>query len=211
MADATTSQVISTADVQSAATSLGKMRRSLKKWLKYRTLNDAVIAGTAKTRKPLAYAQRVVSSSRDAALEQDIATQLSTLLATTMPGIALPNADVTANPDAAVQLAQLAINGSNVVAPTGTSGLFASPVSHPWLWPVLIVGGVLLVVTTTIKTSADVAETQEQTACIEAGACTDYGFWLKAGGILALSYFAWNALGVGDVVKDFIKPKRKGG
>jgi len=201
---------ITTTEVQQAAGELAKMRRSLKSWLKYRTLNDAVLAGQVVPKKPIGYAQRTITARRDMSLEQDMASQLSTLLATVMPGVTLPNSNVAANPDAAVQLATLAINGSNTTAPAATGGFFSVP-SHPWLWPVLIVGGVLLMVTTAIKSSADVAKDQEQTACIEAGACTDYGFWLKAGGIVALSYFAWNALGVGDLVRSYIQPKRRGG
>lgn len=204
---------VTTTEVSKASSELGKMRRSLKRWLKFRTVNDGVLAGTVPTKMPLAYAQRHITSKRDMALEQDMADQLHTLLSTVMPTATLPNPDVTANPSAAPQLAQIAINGSTTTAPVATSGLFSafSVPSHPWLWPVLIVGGVLIVVTTMIKSSADVAQNAEETACIEAGACTDYGFWLKAGGILALSWFAWNALGVGDVVRSYIKPKRRGG
>ena len=40
-------QAITTQDVSRAATELDSMRRSLARWLKYRTLNDQVLAGTA--------------------------------------------------------------------------------------------------------------------------------------------------------------------
>lgn len=202
------SQAITTTDVQKAASELAKMRRSLAGWLKYRLINDQVLAGTiTKIKKPLPYAQRVVTSGRNMANEQDLADKLNTLLTQLMPGTTLPNANVAQNPDAAVQLAQIALAGQ-ASAPTATSGFLSTP-SHPWLWPVLIVGGLLLVVTTAIKSSADVAKDQEEKACIEAGACTDYGFWLKAGGVVALVWFAWVQLGVGDVVKGAIK--RRGG
>lgn len=203
-------QAISTTDVQKAATELAKMRRSLAAWLKYRTLNDQVLAGTiTNIRKPLPYAQRVVLASRNPANEQDLATKLNTLLSALMPGQQLPNANLVANPDGAVQLAQIALQGAQgqvMQSAAATSGFLSVP-SHPWLWPVLIVGGLLLIVTTAIKSSADVAKDQEEKACIEAGACTDYGFWLKAGGVVALSYFAWKELGVGDVVRGFIKKR----
>jgi len=203
-----TSQAITTSDVQQAATELAKMRRSLAGWLKFRLINDQVLAGTiTKIKKPLPYAQRVVTAHRDMQNEQDLATKLYTLLSQLMPGQTLPNANVAANPDAAVQLAQIALTGSMPATPTATSGIFSGSAQHPWLWPVLIVGGLLLVVTSAIQTSADVAKNQEQTACIEAGACTDYGFWLKAGGILVIGWFAWRELGLGDVVKGFIKKK----
>jgi hypothetical protein len=186
---------ISAPEVQQAATELARMRGSLASWLKYRTLNDRVMAGTAAVRKPLSYAQRVVSR-RDMAIEQDLAIKLSALLAALLPGQTLPSADLSTNPDGAVQLAQIALTGATTVSSPSATGSILSAGGHPWLWPVLIVGGLLLVTTTAIKSAADVARDQEQTACIEAGACTDYGFWLKAGGIVALAWFAWEKLGV---------------
>jgi len=192
--------------VSKATAELASMRRSLAGWLKYRTINDGVLAGTVATRKPKGYAQRAIAGARDTASEQDLADKLSTLLAEIMPDVQLPNADLRSNPHGAVQLAQIALNGS---APVMTTAPSATGATHPWLWPVLIVGGLLLGVTTAIKSAADVAMTKEQTACIEAGACTDYGFWLKAGGIAMLAWFAWRELGVGDVVKSVIKSKRR--
>jgi hypothetical protein len=53
---------------------------------------------------------------------------------------------------------------------------------------------------TAIKSSADIAKDHEEKACIMAGACTDYGFWFKAGGLFALAWFAWEKLGVRDLV-----------
>jgi hypothetical protein len=186
---------ITTQDVQRAAAELARMRGSLASWLKYRALNDQVTAGTAKVRRPLAYAQRVVAQ-RDMAIEQDLATKLSVLLAALMPGQTLPVADLSVNPAGAVQLAQVALAGPSTLSSPSPTGGILSAGGHPWLWPVLIVGGLLLVTTTAISSAADVAKNQEQTACIEAGACTDYGFWLKAGGVLALAWFAWEKLGV---------------
>src|SRR5262249_35631074 len=162
---------------------------------KYRTLNDQVAAGTARVRKPLAYAQRVVAQ-RDMAIEQDLATKLSVLLAALMPGQALPVADLSVNPLGAVQLAPIALAGPSMLSSRSPTGGIFGAGGHPWLWRVLIVGGLLLVTTTAIKSAADVAKDQEEKACIEAGACTDYGFWLKAGGVLALAWFAWEKLGI---------------
>jgi hypothetical protein len=193
---------MTTTDVQQAATELAKMRSSLAAWLKYRSLNDQVLAGSARVRKPLSYAQRVVASRRDIAVEQDLANKLSALLERLLPGQDLPDADLSANPMGAVQLANIALTGASVSStPTATGNfLTASSGSHPWLWPVLIVGGLLLITTTAIKTAADVAKDQEEKACIEAGACTDYGFWLKAGGVLALAWFAWEKMGVREMI-----------
>jgi len=191
---------ITVPDVQAAAAELARMRRSLTAWLKYRALGDRVLSGTVVPRKPLLYAQRVIADSRAQGFEQDLATKLSALLGALMPGQRLPQADLSVNPMGAVQLAQIALQGGSVArSPTATGNLGVA--SHPWLWPVAIVGGLLLVVTTAIKTSADLAAQKEQNACIEAGACTDYGFWLKAGGVLFLAWFAWEKMGVSDLVK----------
>ncbi len=204
---ATTATAMTTMDVHQAAVELAKMKRSLKSWLKYRQLGDAILAGTAPSlKKPLAYAQNIILSYRTnvaAVTDQDLANKLYALLSEVMPDAQLPSADLTANPTATSDLAQIAITGqaplaSTVATPTATSGV---GVTHPWLWPVLIVGGLLLAVTTAIKSAADVASQSEHDACIEAGACTDYGMWLKAGGIVMLAWFAWTQLGVRDLVK----------
>jgi len=198
---------VSKTEVQKAAAELARMRSSLSGWLKYRALNDRVMAGTARTRTPLAYAQRVVASQRDLATEQDLANKLHALLDVVMQGHDLPNADLRSNPAGAVQLAQIAIaGGTQVASPTAAGGLFTG--AHPWLWPVLIVGGLLLTVTTAIKTAADVAKDREEKACIQAGACTDYGFWLKAGGVAALAWFAWTQMGGREAVHSLTKGRR---
>lgn len=201
-------QAITVGSVQRAATELASMRSSLVKWLKFRTLNDRVLDGTiTKIRKPLPYAQRVVASGRDLAAEQDLAMKLSALLTDLLPDAQLPNADLRSNPSGAIQLARIAITGK---VPTQASGPQATGVfPSTWLWPALIVGAVLLTVTTAIKTAADVAKDREEKACIEAGACTDYGFWLKAGGVVALAWFAWRELGLGHHVKSMIGGRRR--
>jgi hypothetical protein len=187
---------ITSAEVQRAATELGHMRRSLTAWLKFRALNDRVLAGTAPVRRPLAYAQQVVAQSRDPRIEQDLATKLYALLSVVMPDHPLPDPDVSTHPDAAVALAQLAITGGTAMPGPVAAGNFLTA-GPPWLWPALIVGAAFLVVTTAIKTSADVAKDHEEKACIMAGACTDYGFWLKAGGIAVLAWLAWEKMGIG--------------
>jgi hypothetical protein len=200
---------ITTAEVQKAQVELDKMRRSLTSWLKYRSINDQVLAGTLQTRKPTAYAQQVVVGARSPAIEQDLANKLSALLSVVMQGQTLPEADLSLNPQGAVQLAQLAIYGSTaaVSGPTATGGMFAG--GTPWLsWPVLIVGGLLLVITTAIGTAADVAKDREEKACIEAGACTDYGFWLKVGGLTFLAWFFWREAGGKELVHSWTKKGR---
>lgn len=185
--------------VAKASTELAAMRRSLKAWLKFRSINDAVAAGTAPTKKPLAYAQRAVRTMRDQAAETELAVKLHALLSAINPDARLPSD--------AVSLAQIAITGQfPPSSPSAVGGLFSSP--HPALWPALIVGGLLLAFTTYVRTQADVAKDAEEKACIEAGACTDYGFWLKAGGVLAFAWFAWKELGADELVRGMFK---KGG
>ncbi len=198
---------ISTNDVKRATVELDRMRGSLKAWLRFRGMNDLVLAGQApKVRLPLAHAQRAVRAGRDPLVEQDLADKIEALLSTIMPDANLPNANLSANPNGAVQLAQIAISGQAPASPGPTP---QDGIAHPWLWPVLIVGGLLMAVTTAISSAADVAKDKEEKACIAAGACTDYGFWLKAGGVVMLAWFAWRELGVGDVVKSAIR-NRKG-
>lgn len=190
---------ISSNDVSKAKIELDRMRRSLRGWLKYRTLNDAVAAGTAPTNKPRAYARTVISQARDWGAEQKLAKQMHVLLAETYPDMQLPDPDVQKDPQAAVKLANIIVGGPNPAlnAPTAQGAWYLS-------WPVLVVGGLLLAVTTVVKSYADVAKEKERLACIRAGACTDYGFWLKAGGIAALVWVAWN-MGLGERVRKTMK------
>jgi hypothetical protein len=192
--------------VQRAAAELESMRRSLRSWLKYRTLNDGVLAGTVATKLPTAAAKQLIAAARSTGAEQDLADKLHVLLSDLEPDAQLPNADLRSNPNAAVQLAQIAISGR---APVTAAGPSAQGAMAPWMWPAMIVGALLIAVTTAIHTAADVAKDAEEKACIRAGACTDYGFWLKAGGIVALTWFAWKELGLGEVVRGMTKKGRR--
>jgi len=195
---------ITTTQVSKASSELAAMRRSLAGWLKYRTINDGVLTGTVIPKKPAGYAKRTIASARDMANEQDLADKLHALLAEVMPDAHLPNADLRSNPNGAVELAKIALSGS---APITTMAPVPAGSTHPWLWPVLIVGGLLLAVTTAIRTAADVAKDSEEKACIMAGACTDYGFWLKAGGVALLAWVVWRELGVGETLRSIIASK----
>ena len=188
-----TQALVSRSDVQRAKVELDRMRGSLTKWLKYRTLNDAVLEGKAPTKKPVAFARSVIEQSRDMTAEGNLAKQLYVLLAETMPGVALPEPDVTRNPQAAVQLARIVIQGPQASSPAAQGAWYTA-------WPVLIVGGLLLAVTTVVRTLADAAERREYYACVQSGACADEGQWLKWGGIAALAYVAWQ-LGLGERIK----------
>ncbi len=197
---------ITAARVQKAAAELGQMRASLRAWLKFRTINDGVLAGTVQTKKlPPGQAKQLITATRQLGAEQDLAGKLHTLLSELWPEALLPNADLRSNPNGAVQLAQLAITGQ---PPVSASGPSAQGGMAPWMLPAMIVGGLLIAVTTAIKSSADVAKDAEEKACIRAGACTDYGFWLKAGGVVALGWFAWTNLGLGDTVRGIVKKGR---
>jgi hypothetical protein len=189
--------IVSKADVQRAKIELDRMKGSLRKWLKYRTLNDAVLEGRAPTKKPRAVAEAIIKSSRDITAEGKLARQIHVLLAETMPGIALPDPDVLTNPQAAVQLARIVVDGPPEASPSAQGAWYTS-------WPVLVVGGLLLAITTVVRTMADAAERREYYACVQSGACADQGQWLKWGGIAALAYVAWQ-LGLGERVKKALK------
>lgn len=190
---------ISTAEVAKAKAQLDRMRSSLVSWLHYRTLNDKVAAGQARSRLPVALAKRVMVDERDWATEQKLATQLHVLLQAIMPDAMLPTPEVSTDPNVAVKLAQIAIAGESALAKPQGAGM-------PWIWPVAIVGGLLLAVTTVVTSMADVAKEKERIKCIEAGACTDYGFWLKAGGVALLIYVGWSHFG--PVVKSYLPKGR---
>lgn len=193
---------VTTRDVARARSELVRMRGSLRTWLSYRAKNDAVLAGTMQTKKPANYARAVVLARRDSTAwrenEDKLATQLHVLLSEVAPDAPLPD---PASPGAAVELAQIAISGQTPAArgPSDVGSL------QPWMWPILIVGGLLLAITTAIKTQADLAAEKERIACIEAGACTDTGFWLKAAAVIGIGWFVWRELGVGVKVKEAIR------
>lgn len=186
---------ISVQSVDRARRELERMKRSLRSWLSYRQKNDLVLAGGApqgRTLKP--NAQQIVASSRDLALEQRLATQLHAILSEAAPDAKLPDPSLNNNPHAAVELAQIALGDRA----QGLGSISAGAITQ-WL-PIAIVGGVLLAITTAIKSQADLAAEKERLACIQAGACTDYGFWLKAAAIIGIGWFAWEKLGIKEKV-----------
>ncbi len=190
--------LVTTTDVARARREIDGMKRSLKSWLHYRKLNDAVVDGKAPTRKPRQFAVAVVKNGRDWDAESRLAKQLYVLLSESFPDAVIPEPNLSVNPQAAVQLAQIAIHGPAASSPSAQGGI-------NWLsWPVLVVGGVLLAVTTAIRSAADYAKEKERLACVQAGACTDSGFWLKAGGIAALVYVAWQ-MGLHEKIKGALK------
>jgi hypothetical protein len=122
---------ITTSAVSRASAELEKMKSSLKGWLKYRQLNDDVLAGRAKTKIPPGLAQRIVAKTRDVSAEQDLANKLHALLSELMPGANLPDPDLGSDRNVAVQLAQIALAGGKT-SQTSLSGILtASSTSHP--------------------------------------------------------------------------------
>lgn len=199
-----TAVATTTDNVRRAKHELDKMKSSLAKWLKYRAIVDQVAAGALQTTKPQSYASYVATTAQSQRNEQKLASQLSILLAQVYPDMTLPNADLAGNPAAAVQLAQIALGqpSAAVAGPAATAGM------APWVLPVIIASALLIGITTAIKSSADVSMQAEHDACIEAGACTDYGMWMKWAAIVGLTWFAWEKMGVGERVKRSLKGGR---
>lgn len=206
MAQTQTSAPVSRAAAIEAQIKLQHVRKQLTQWLAHRQMNDEVLAGTRVTKVPREQAIAIIQRARDPRIEQKLANHMFNLLTEVMPDVALPSPDITANPTAAVQLAQIVITGQ---PPATAAAPAATGATHPWLWPVVIVGGLLLAVTTAIGAWADVAKTREEYACIQSGACTDYGFWLKVGGVAALAWFVWTQTGVKDAIRNLGKGGRR--
>lgn len=172
-----------------ASESIKGMQKSLKRWLGYRNAMNA-----AAGKMP---AEAVAKLRRDRlATEQALANHLHGLLTECgASGSAIPTADVSADPDAAAKLAEIAILGK---APDGST----MPQATGFFWLLAIpVAGVVLIVSQWIKGKADLAMEQERRRCIESGACTDEGFWLKWGAIAVLGWLAWDKFGIREAVR----------
>lgn len=176
-----------------AEAELRRMRGALAGWLRYRTMNDEVAAGKRPAKLPAQAAAVYVRTGRDAALEQRLALRLHALLSEAMDAQQLPD---PSRDGAAVALARIAVVGavpSEVAAPQA-QGFF-------WLWPVaIVVGAVLFTLVAKIRSDADVLKERERLECIKVGACTDYGFWLKLGGIAMIGYLAWEKFGLKEAI-----------
>jgi hypothetical protein len=173
-----------------AAASLKKMQKSLTRWLGYRSaMNKA-----AEKLPPAAVAK--LKQDRFAT-EQALANNLHALLIEMGAcGTAIPAADVSCDPDAAAKLAEVAIAGK-------TPGEVSSPQATGIFWWLIAipVAGVVLVISQWIKSKADLAMEQEKTRCIQSGACTDEGFWLKWGAIAVIGWLAWDKFGLREAVR----------
>lgn len=203
---------VTKAEMSRARADLARMKRSLKSWLQYRTINDAIAAGkpvkrpllrTPGGRRPTAVAHKLVLAQARAADEQPLALELHTLLSEIFDPAQLPDPDLAKNPAAAVQLAAIAISGK---LPGESPAPEAAGII--WLWPLaIVVGAITMVITSSIRSKADVAKERERIECIKAGACTDTGFWLKFGAIAVVGWLVWDRMGLRERVSGVLKKK----
>jgi hypothetical protein len=157
-----------------ALAELARMKRSLRGWLKARLKNDAIASGKIKTKPLPVVARERILSARDWAGEQRIANDVYSLLSHVHPDAKLPNPSVQSDSNAAVKLATIALKGLPETA--------AGPQAQGII-PLVVGGVVVLAIMSGTSAWADVQKEKEKRACIESGACTDYGFWLKWTGI----------------------------
>lgn len=188
-------QTIAQVSPAQAKAKLEGMKRSLKGWLEYRQKVDAVASGKV----PGKVAPQVLAAKLRAdrfAEEDALAGQLYQLLAQVIDPKRLPSPDVEQDPNAAAKLAVIAIVG-------GVEGDQPAPVAQGGIgtiWPLALIAGVALVIMHGISSAADVAKEKEKTRCIQSGACTDSGFWVKAAALVGIAYVGYNS---------FVKPAGK--
>lgn len=156
-----------------AESALKRMHGSLVRWLATRAKNDA---------------RGVLESDRldRARYEPILAARLRELLRKLHPDATLPYD--------AVALARIA---------TGQASLAVDSPSAQGILPLglIIIAGAVLVISQAVSSYADYAEERERIRCIESGACTDYGFWLKWAAIGVGAWFVWNKTNAFDRFK----------
>jgi hypothetical protein len=183
------------ASFEQAKRQIRKMRSSLLGWIKFRKMNDEVARGLRKAKLPPHVAAKLLHSERDYRAEQALANKLYHLLSEMFDPASLPRPDIAKDPDAAVRLAKIAIAGQL----PGEAPQKPVDLGIVWLWPVLIVGGLVYVLSSTISNLADVAKEKERLKyCRDTNACTDYGFWLKAAGVVVIGWVVWDKMGLKD-------------
>lgn len=194
----------SAANKQRAEAAIRQMRRSLRAWLKYRDRMDDYVAGKIeppalfRRAKPLPRAVVAATLRDDRRVgEQDLANTLHALLVEMgCPSGVLPSTNVAVDPDAAAKLARIAIAGK-------CPGEAASAQAQGIVWFVLAipVAAVVLIAGQIIQSKADVQKEKERLRCVQSGACTDSGFWLKMGAIAVTGWLAWDKFGLREAVK----------
>lgn len=174
---------------------INKMRRSLRKWVKKRKINDDAAMGKRPAKVPAHVLAKTLPLARDWKLEQRLAIQIHGLLSSFMDSAQLPDPDISKDPNAAVALAQIAISGN--VPGEAQSKTAQGFIPVLFIWPlVAVVGMVMLTIMSKIGSDADLAAQKEENRCIGSGACTDSGFWMKFGAIAVVGWIAWDKLGV---------------
>lgn len=192
-------QPVTPAEKLKAERRIRKMRRSLKRWLKKRHINDEAAMGRRKAKVPASVLAKTLPLARDWKLEQRLGIQMHGLLSEFMDAAQLPNPDISKDPNAAVKLAQIVISGK---LPSEANAHQSQGLIPLLIWPVVIVVGmVMFTIMSKISSDADLAELKEHNRCIESGACTDSGFWLKMGAIAVVGWVAWDKLGVKKAFK----------
>lgn len=188
---------ITSTEKMKAEKRIKSMRRKLSKWIKARRINDEAAMGRRKAKVPVAVLAKTLPLARDWKLEQRLAVRIHALLSEVMDASQLPNPDISKDPNAAVKLAEIAINGK-----LAEEAVSPSPQGIIWLWPVVVVVGmVMFTIMSKISSDADLAELKEMNRCKETGACTDSGFWLKMAGAAIVGWVAWDKLGVKKAFK----------
>lgn len=183
-----------------AEAAIKSMRGSLRGWLKVRQRMDDYAAGRTKPARRGAVPPSVVRQTlkRDRlAGEQSLAETLHGLLMEAgLDPASIPAPDVASDPDAAVKLARIALAGK-------TPSEVKAPQAQGFVWFLIAipVAGIVLVISQMIKSKAEVQKEQEHIRCIESGACTDSGFWLKIGAITLTAWLAWDKFGLREAVK----------
>jgi hypothetical protein len=183
------------------------MRRSLKGWLKARTLNDQAAMGKVKAKVPASVFAKTLALTRDWPTEQRLAIQLHGLLSEFMDSSRLPYPDITKDPNAAAKLATVAVSGklpAESSQPQAQGGFAAF-----FTWPVAaIVGMVLFTVLSKISSDADVLKHREEEISKREGVTGFSSELLKYSLIAVGVWVVWDKFGLKEAAA---KARRKAG
>lgn len=177
---------------------LAKMRASLKSWRRIRKVNDEIATGK-RPRKSKS------SIPRNWTLEQQLATSLYGLLSQIYDPQLLPDPDIVKNPGAAMQLANIAIDGKLPTEAGAPSAQGIVPLLIGTVGVVVLLGYIF-----TVKSKADAAKEEERLRCIREGdlaakiACSEPSSLLVYAGLGYAAYWTWTKGGLGRKVSDTI-------
>lgn len=176
---------------KAAKSALSRMKRGLKGWLKLRKKLTDLMSGKRKGKIPASLARKIIDL--DPAGEQLLANDLYALLSEIHDPATLPLPHVTPDtPDAAVALAEVALNGA-----VGQSA--DKPVAQGII-PILILAGagvLLLTLTSFISNRAEVQREKLRIECEKAGECSRTSETvLKVLAVGVVGWFAWEKMGL---------------